>query len=65
MIGNMPCTRECPDRTGTCHDTCEPFLEWKRDLREKKAALRREEKYRAQVADIHIRAIQKTIGRKL
>ena len=62
MLGNMPCTRDCQGRTGTCHDTCEPFLEWKQGIIDKKQALRREIRNQAQVMDIHAGAVRKSKG---
>ena len=25
-----PCVRECPDRSPTCHGTCEKYTEWRK-----------------------------------
>lgn len=38
---NAPC-KNCPKRTETCHDTCEEYLAYKRNLQAIKTALKQE-----------------------
>ena len=57
-----PCKRDCPGRSGTCHDTCEEFVAWKKALVEAKRALRKEASNAAAVTDIHIGAVKRSKG---
>lgn len=62
MNHGMPCKRDCPDRTGTCHDTCEAFLEWKKRLREMKEGLRKERAIESHVIGLNRKGVEKAIG---
>lgn len=36
IYGGNPCTRECHDRSESCHATCEKYIEWNRYVTEKR-----------------------------
>ena len=59
MNHGMPCTRECPGRSGTCHDTCEEFLVWKRKLREMKDGLRKERREASDIVGVKLASTRK------
>ena len=41
---DCPCTKDCPDRSPTCHGTCPKYKAWveKREAKKKAAAVDRE-----------------------
>ena len=41
---DCPCTRDCPNRSGTCHGTCEAYDKWtkKREADKMAAAVKAE-----------------------
>lgn len=57
-----PCKRDCPGRSGTCHDTCEEFIEWKRKLREMKEGLRKEKRDASDVVGVKLAPKRKKGG---
>lgn len=56
----MPCVKDCADRTRTCHDTCEKYLEWKKYRREERYALVAEDDMRRTVEGLHAVGVKRT-----
>lgn len=54
-----PCTKDCPDRTKTCHDTCRRYIDWKADMRAAKEAYRDDARIGRHLNDSRIRALKK------
>ena len=67
MKERCPCTRDCPDRGKTCHDTCEAYLGWKSRDRAQKEALATDTGINCDIQRMHqksIRRAQSGRGRK-
>lgn len=33
-MNNIPCPRTCPDRSPTCHGSCQKYLQWSAERRQ-------------------------------
>lgn len=67
MHKDIPCKRECPERSPTCHGKCERYLEWvesrKPELEAKAAIKAAEDNYIAHCKERDAR-FKKKYGRK-
>lgn len=57
---NSPCYK-CPQRTNTCHDTCEAFSEWKAVDLEMKEDIRRQRRGAREAKAVIRNAVKKSL----
>lgn len=59
-MANGPCWN-CDKRTGTCHDTCEAYLEWKVVDMKMKEDFRRQRRGVREAREVVHRAVKKSL----
>lgn len=59
-----PCGANCPDRKPACQSRCEKFAEWKVEIEDRKAKVRKAKARYSLLDDFKIDAVTKSGGRK-